>query len=196
MIGAIDSTVPQVAADLLLVLLVAVNAYAGWRTGALRRLLAMVGVYAAFAAAFYAGNSFASMVRKGDVVANGWAFVGVACAVVVVFEMLGHLFADRIERVAALAFDRVVGLLVGAAVGFFQVLALFMVALAVGTASPAPSSASTPPRDAAARAVRGATLAGAALRAEPVVRAAVAPVLDADLSTHLADASPGTALHP
>jgi Colicin V production protein len=187
MLSAIDSTLPQFGADAVLVVLIIVNAVIGWRTGTLRRVLALVGLYAAFLAAYYTGNGFASIFRKGDIYANAWAFVAIVVVVVVVFEVLGRVFADRIKTIAVIAFDRIAATFVGAAVGLLQALVLFMVALAVGSATPGPGNTVPPSRDAAANAVRGAALSGHAVGAEPVVRAAVDPLTTTDLTTHLED---------
>ena len=193
MLSAIDSTLPQFGADALLVVLIIVNAVLGWRTGTLRRLLSLVGLYAAFLAAYYTGNGFASLFRKGDIYANAWAFVAVAVVVVVVFEVLGKVFAARLRSITVIAFDRVAATFVGAAVGLFQALVLFLVALAVGSAVPGPGNTVPASRDAAANAVRGAALSGHAVGAEPVVRAAVDPLITTDLTTHFED---GTQVAP
>jgi hypothetical protein len=187
MLSAIDSTLPQFGADALLVVLIILNACLGWRTGTLRRLLSLIGLYAAFLAAYYTGNGFASIFRKGDLYANAWAFVAIVVVVVVVFEVLGRVFADRLRSVAVIAFDRVAATIVGAAVGLFQALVLFMVALAVGSATPGPGNTVPASRAAAANAVHGAALSGRAVGAEPLVRDAVAPLTTTDLTTHLED---------
>lgn len=187
MLAALDNTVPQVGADALLIVLVLVNALLGWRTGTLRRLLSLIGLYAGFLAAFYTGNGFASIFRKGDIYANAWAFVAIVVVVVVVFEVLGRVFEERIQSLAVVAFDRVAAIFVGAAVGLFQALVLFMIALAVGAANPGPGNTVPQSRDVAANAVRGAALAGRAVGAVPVVRAAVGPLTTSDLTTHLED---------
>ncbi len=196
MVSALDTTLPRFTVDALLLLLVAVNGYVGWRTGSIRRALTLVGLYTGFLAAYYTGNSFAGLWRKGDVVVNGWAFVVVMATVVIVFELLGQLFADRIARVAVLAFDRVAGLILGAVLGFFEVLAVFLVALAVGGTAAATAHAPSAPHDAVANAVRAATLSGQAIRAEPAVRAAFAPIIGTDLGSHLQAGTLATALQP
>ena len=187
MLSAVDNTVPQLTADAVLVVLIVGNAVLGWYTGSVRRVLALVGVYAAFLAAYYTGNGFASIFRKGDIFANAWAFVAIAAVVVVVFEVLGRVFADRLKSIAVIAFDRVAATVIGAAVGLFQALVLFMVALAVGAATPGPGNTVPQSRDVAANAVRGATLSGHAVGAEPLIRDAVAPLTTSDLTTHLED---------
>jgi Colicin V production protein len=187
MISAIDSNLPQLGADALLVVLIVFNAFLGWRTGTLRRLLSLAGLYVAFLAAYYTGNGFASMFRKGDIYANTWAFVAVLVAVVVLFEVLGRVFADRIKAIAVMAFDRVAAIFVGGALGFFQALVLFLVALSLGAANPGPGNTVPASRNAAANAVRGATLSSHAVGAEPIVRDAFSPLVTGDLTTHLED---------
>jgi hypothetical protein len=140
MLSAVDNTVPQLGADALLVVLIILNAILGWRTGTLRRVLSFAGLYIAFLAAYYTGNGVASIFRKGDIYANAWAFVAILVVVVLLFEVLGAVFADRIKNVAVVAFDRVAAIFIGGALGFFQVLVLFLVALSVGAARPGPGS--------------------------------------------------------
>ena len=62
-LGALDTTWGQVTADLLLVLLVAFNAYMGWRHGTLRRVLAFGGVYLGAFAATNIGNGLADLLH-------------------------------------------------------------------------------------------------------------------------------------
>lgn len=197
MVSALDTTLTRFTVDALLLLLVAVNGYVGWRTGSIRRALTLVGLYTGFLAAYYTGNSFAGLWRRGDVVVNGWAFVVVLATVVIVFELLGQVFADRTARLAVLAFDRVAGMILGAVLGFFEVLTVFLVALAVGGTAPAtahgPGGAQ---HDGVANAVRSATLSGQAIRAEPAVRAAFAPIIGTDLGSHLQAGIQATALQP
>jgi hypothetical protein len=195
MLSAIDSTLPQFSADALLVVLIIVNAILGWRTGTLRRFLSVVGLYAAFLGAYYTGNGFASIFRKGDIFANAWAFTAVLVMVVIVFEIIGRLLAGRIEHIGAMAFDRVVGMLVGAAVGFLQAAVLFMVALAAGAATPGPGNTLPPSHDSAANAVRSAALSGRAIGVEPALRAVFAPLITTDLTTHFEDGTSLASVH-
>jgi hypothetical protein len=195
MLSAVDSTLPQFSADALLVVLIIVNALLGWRTGTMRRLLSLIGLYAAFLGAYYTGNGFASLFRKGDIFANAWAFVAILVVVVVIFEVMGRVLAGRIERIGVMAFDRVVGMVVGAAVGFFQAAVLFMIALAVGAATPTPGNNVPPSRDSAANAIRGAALSSHAIGVEPVLRAGFAPLITTDLTTHLESGTQLVSLH-
>jgi uncharacterized membrane protein required for colicin V production len=189
MVAATASTLQQFTADAILVVLVVLNAALGWRTGTLRRIVSFAGLYGGVVAAYYVGNGLASVVRKGDVFANAWSFIAVTVVVVIVFEVLGRLFADRLQRLAAVTFDRVAGLILGGAVGFFQASVLFMVALAVGSAPSTPANTIPVSRDAAANAVRSAPLSGQAIRAQPVLHTIFSPIFSTDLSTHLAEST-------
>ena len=196
MLSAIDANLGQFGADALLVILIGVNAFLGWRTGTLRRLLSAVGLYAAFLAAYYTGNGVASAVRKNDIFANGYAFLAILVAVVIVFELLGRVLADRVENIAVVAFDRIGGMLLGALVGFFQATVVFMVALAIGAANPGPGNNIPSSHVTAANAVRGATLAGHAIGIEPELRSVFAPLITTDLTTHLENGTTVGAAQP
>ena len=189
------STLQQFTSDAILVVLVIVNAVLGWRTGTLRRVLSFAGLYAGVLGAYYTGNSFAALFRRGDIFANAWSFIVITAVVVVIVETIGRVFADRIQRIAAVTFDRVAGVLVGGAVGFFQAGVLFMVALAVGAA---PASAPGVPvtRDVPANAVRSAPLSSQAARAQPLVRAIFTPVFTNDLTVHLRDSTQLITVNP
>jgi hypothetical protein len=190
MVAAIDSTLPQFTADVLLVILIIANAVLGWRTGTLRRVFSFGGLFAAAFAAYYMGNGVAGAFRKGDVLANAWGFLAVLVVVVILFEVLGRVFAERLDHLATMTFDRVGGMILGATLGFFQATVLFMVALGVGTAAPA--AGIVPSHGAATNAVRTATLAGQAVRVEPGIRTIFSPVMPADLRTHFQDGTPQT----
>lgn len=195
MLSAIDANLGQFSADLLLVVLIILNAWLGWRTGTLRRLLSAVGLYAAFLAAYYTGNGVAAVFRSGDIIAAAWAFVAIATAVVIAFELIGRVLSDRVEHIAVVAFDRVAGLILGGLVGFFQAAVLFMVALSVGAATPAPGNGVPASHDVAANAVRSATLAGHAIGIEPSLRSVFQPLISTDLTTHLEDGAQGNSAH-
>jgi hypothetical protein len=187
MLSAVDSTLAQFSADALLVVLIVLNAFLGWRTGTLRRVLSFVGLYVGFLGAYYTGNGVAAIFRKGDIFANAWAFVAILVVVVVLFEVLGAVFAERIKSIAVMTFDRIAAIFIGGALGFFQALVLFFIALAVGAARPGPGTTVPPSRDVAANAVGSAALSSHAIGAEPVVRGAFAPLITSDLTTHLED---------
>ena len=196
MLSAIDANLGQFSADVLLVVLIIINAWLGWRTGTLRRLLSAVGLYAAFLAAYYTGNGVASVFRSGDIIANAWSFIAIAAAVVIAFELIGRVLSDRVEHIAVVAFDRIGGMLLGALVGFFQATVVFMVALAIGAANPGPGNNIPSSHVTAANAVRGATLAGHAIGIEPELRSVFAPLITTDLTTHLENGTTVGAAQP
>jgi uncharacterized membrane protein required for colicin V production len=188
-----STTLQQVTADAILVVLVIINAVLGWRTGTLRRILSFAGLYAGVLGAYYVGNSLASLVRKGDIFANAWSFVVVTAVVVVAFEVIGSIFADRLARLATVTFDRIAGAIVGAAVGFFQASVLFMIALAIGAAPSSPTNTVPPLRDLPATAIRSAPLSSQAIRAQPLLHTIFSPVFSTDLTTHLEEGTSLTA---
>ena len=94
-----------------------------------------------------------------------------------------------------MAFDRIAAIFVGGALGFFQALVLFLVALSVGAARPGPGQhragrrATPPPTRCAARRCRHTRSARSRWSAD-----AVAPLVTSDLTTHLEDGTQ-VALH-
>jgi uncharacterized membrane protein required for colicin V production len=189
-----STTLQQFSADAILVVLIIINAILGWRTGTLRRVVSFAGLYAGVLAAYYMGNYFASLVRKGDIFANAWSFVAVTLVVVVAFEVIGAFFKDRLAQLATFTFDRIAGTIIGAAVGFFQASVLFMVALAVGAAPSSPANTIPFARDVPANAIRNAPLSGQAIRAQPALTSIFAPMFStSNLTTHLEDSTQLTA---
>ena len=85
----VDASLGQFTADLLLLLLLGINIYLGWRLGLLRRLVAFAGLYVGVLAASNVGNALASTFAPHSLYANAWMFVGVVAFVVLVFEGLG-----------------------------------------------------------------------------------------------------------
>jgi uncharacterized membrane protein required for colicin V production len=187
MLAALDNTAGQVAADVLLLGLVGVNAIIGWRWGLLRRIVAFAGLYIGVLAATGLGNGIAGIIAPHSLYANAWVFVAVVVLVVATAEVLGHIFADRLEKLIVFIFDRVAGVIGGMIVGLAEALVLFLVALAV--AAVPTNSGGTVPRDhdAVANSVTSSMVAGPATNLESLVRTVFAPVLPADLATHLAE---------
>lgn len=184
---AASSVVLQFSADVVLVGLIALNAWLGWRTGLVRRALSFIGLYGAVGAATHIGNPLGGVIKSGDIYANAWSFVAIMAVVIVLVEVLGHLYDQFLKRVVAVVFDRTAGLLAGATVGFFQAAMLFLVALSVGNA--ATSSTSTVPVTHAdvANGIRDALLSGQVVKVESGVAAIFTPVLPGDLTTHLTE---------
>jgi uncharacterized membrane protein required for colicin V production len=176
---SIDSTPGQVFADAFLIVAVAINAYLGWSHGLIRRVFSAVGVFLACFAASNLGNAIAALIHSHDVEANAWAFVAVFVFVIIVFEVLGALLNERLEKIVVAAFDRIGGVLVGAVVGVAEVLILFLVAISVS--GPSSTTHSSMSQD-----LHAATLSGAAIRLEPQVKTLFAPALPSNLSDHFA----------
>jgi uncharacterized membrane protein required for colicin V production len=179
-VASIDSTPGQVLADALLVVAVAVNAYLGWSSGLIRRIVAAIGVFVGVFAATSLGNAVAALIHAHSVEANAWSFVAIFLFVVIVVEVLGMLINDRLQKIAVAAFDRIGGVLVGAVIGIAEVLIVFLVAITVsGVKSPAYASMSED--------IHAAILSGQVARLEPQVRTVFGPVLPSNLGAHLAE---------
>jgi Colicin V production protein len=185
-VADLDTTPLRITADVVLLVLVAVNVYLGYRHGLLRRLFAFAGLFAGCLAATYVGNGLASLVDPHSLYANAWFFVGVVAVMVLIAEILGYLYEERLRKVMVMMFDRVAGAIGGAAVGFFQASVAFLVALAVA-ATPGASNTVPADRGNAGHAIQTSMLSGLAVRAEPGVRTVFSPVLPSDLVGHLAD---------
>lgn len=186
MIGSLDTTPAQFTADALLLALVVLNAFLGWRYGLLRRVVGFAGVYVGCLAATNVGNAVAAALHPGSVVVNAWCFIAVLAVVVIAFEVLGFLFNDRIQRVAVVLFNRVAGSLAGVFVGLTEALVIFLVAYAVANTSAA-SPGATHDRAAPADAIQQSMLAGAAVRIAPQVDGLFRPVLPSDFPSHLSE---------
>src|ERR1700686_4628321 len=163
MLASLDTTPPQFTADLLLVALVALNAYLGWRYGMVRRLVGFAGLLLGFLAATNVGNAVAAALHSGNVFVNAWSFVAVLAVVVVTFEVLGFFFNDKVQRIAVVLFDCIAGVAAGVFVGLAEALVLFLVAYALANTAGA-SPGATHDRAGAADAIQSATLAGQAVR--------------------------------
>jgi uncharacterized membrane protein required for colicin V production len=186
MLAELDTTPLRIAADVVLLVLIGANVYLGYRHGFVRRLFGFAGLFVGCLAASYVGNGIASLVDPHSLYANAWFFLGVVAVVVIIAEIMGYLYEDRLRRVIVVVFDRIVGALAGAVVGFFQASVAFLVALAVA-AVPSNGHAVPSDRSNAGSAVQTAMLSSLAVRAEPSVRTVLSPVLPTDFSSHLAD---------
>lgn len=183
----IDGTLGQFTADLLLLLLVGINVYLGWKLGFLRRLVAFAGLYVGVLAATNIGNGLASTFAPHSLYANAWMFVGVVAFVELIFEGLGWAFDEKLQKVVYFAFDRVTGSVAGVIVGISQSLVLFLVALAVAAVPNSAGSNVPAGRGATASDIKSAVLSGQVVRAAPQAQSVFALVLPTDLSTHLVE---------
>ena len=186
MLAAFDDTPGQVAADALLVVVVILNVYLGVRHGLIRRVVAFAGVYLGCFAATEIGNGVAGLIAPHNVYANAWAFVAIFVAVIIAFEILGHLFNDRLQLILVVLFNRITGLVAGAFVGLAEVLVLFLVALALAGVPVTATNGVDPNRDSVAKDVQNAAFSGLVVRLAPQTRLVFAPALPGDFSGHLA----------
>ncbi len=180
------------AIDIVAVLLIFVNAVAGWRWGIVGRMIAFAGLYAGVAAASFLGNGIAHyFFGRGsatDLYTSAWTFVGVLAVVVVLVEILGALYGDKVRSMTALAFDRTAGLIAGGVVGFLEIGVICLVAVSVGSIKPAPGQQNLPgDRTAVANAVHSGIVGGRIYSVEPGLQDLFRPALPRDLSGHLAE---------
>jgi uncharacterized membrane protein required for colicin V production len=180
------------AIDIAAVLIIFVNAVVGWRYGVIRRMIAFAGLYAGVAAASFAGNGIAHYLHgsgtSGDLYSAAWSFVAVLTVVVLLFEVLGALYGDRVRSISALAFDRTAGLVAGGVVGFLEIAVICLVAVSVGIVGVAPGQQNLPgDRTAVANAVHDGILGGRIYTVEPGVQQLFRPALPSDLPGHLAE---------
>ncbi len=184
----VDSTFSQAFADLVLIALVALNAWWGWKYGLVRRAFMFAGMFAAVAGATYLGNPIASLLAPHDIYGNAWCFVLVFVAVIILFEIMAALFNDQIQSMIVITFDKVAGLIAGLLMGVFETGILFLVCVAVGNAPP-PSLGNSIPGDyqSSKEAVSTATLGEYVVDLKPGLEALFGPSLPSDLSKHLAE---------
>src|SRR5258708_25814957 len=179
--------------DVGAILLLVANVALGLRYGVIGRIVALAGVYSAGAAAPVAGSGGARAVAgKGsadDLYHAGWSFSAVFVVVILMFEIIGALYRDRISAVISLAFERTAGAIVGLGVAFLEFAVVCMVLLAVGQAAAAPTQRVPDDRAKAANAVHDSWLGNATARTEDQVRSFFSAVLPSDLASHLAEAT-------
>lgn len=177
--------------DLIAVLLILFNVLLGWRFGIIGRALALGGLYGGVAAATAMSSRLLRLFGGGgaanDLYATAWTFIGVVFAVVVMVEILGALYRDRVEKVISLMFDRSTGIAAGLVVGILQAAVVIMVALAVGTATTGPGQQLPSQRNATADAVRSSVIGSHIAGLDPAVKAFFGPALPPSLSGYLAD---------
>lgn len=179
----------RVALDILAVLLVAANMALGWRYGLINRGFAFAGLYGGLALATFAGNDLVGFLygsgKANDLYADAWCFVSLVAGVVVGLEILAVIYRERARSVAALAFDRTAGLLVGGFIGFLEIGVICMVLVAVGSASETAHSL-PPDRVDYKNAVHDGYVVSHIDGAEPFIKGIFAPAIKSDLPAHLA----------
>lgn len=184
--------------DLIAVLLIVVNILLGWRFGIIGRALALGGLYGGVAAATAMSARLLRMFGGGgaanDLYATAWTFIGVVFGVVVMVEILGALYRDRVEKVISLMFDRTSGVVAGLVVGVLQAAIVIMVALAVGNATTSGPGQNLPTfRGDTASAVNNSLIGSHIAGLDPAVKTFFGPALPPSLSGYLADTTSAVA---
>ena len=179
--------------DIGAIIVLVANVALGVRYGVIGRLFVLAGVYAAVAAATFAGNGVArSVAGRGspdDLYNAGWSFAAIFIVVVLMFEIIAALYRDKISSVISLAFERTAGAVIGVGVAFLEVGVLVMVLLAVGSAHAGAGQSVPPDRAKAAAAAQDSLVGNAVGRTEDRVRDVFRAVLPSDLASHLAEAT-------
>ncbi len=178
--------------DLVVVGLILINVALGWRFGIIGRAIALGGLYGGIAAATFLGNGLLRFFGGGgaanDLYNGAWTFIGITFGVVIMVEILGGLYRDRVEKVISLMFDRTAGLVAGLVIGVLEAAVVVMIALAVGDAQAAGAAEQLPPHHAdTAKAVRNPLFASHIAGLDPAMQTFFGPALPNSLGGHLAD---------
>jgi uncharacterized membrane protein required for colicin V production len=179
----LDDTLAQFSADGVLILVILINVLMGWRFGFARRALAFGGSYLGALAATHTGNPLAALINGHGINTNAWVFIAVFLLVTVMIETLGFLYNERIQKLIAITFNRILGAAAGVLLGFFQVGILYLVATSTATLAGATPSSNGISSDAITR----ATLSQLVVKSEPFIKKLFAPVLPSDMASHIND---------
>lgn len=177
--------------DLLVLLLLLGNVVLGWRFGVLGRLAALAGLFGGVALASFAGNALERFFHgggvPGDLYAGTATYLLLVTLVVAILEVLAYLYHERARALLAVLFDRTIGVVAGAFVGFLEAGVFCVVLLAAGHAQPVGGEQLPVDRAKMVGAVNdsvvGSHVAGASRFVETVFQA----VLPSDLGAHLAE---------
>ena len=178
--------------DLVVVGLILINLALGWRFGIIGRAIALGGLYGGVAAATFLGNGLLRFFGGGgaanDLYNSAWTFIGITFGTVIMVEILGALYRDRVEKVISLMFDRTAGLAGGLIIGVLESAVVVMVALAVGDASAVGATEQLPQHHTdTAKAVRNSLIASHVAGLDPAMQTFFGPALPNGLASHLAD---------
>ena len=181
----------EALADLILVLIVGVNCYLGWRHGLVRRAIACVAVYGGALAAYYVGDPLAGTLGDANLTGNAWAFVGVFGVAVLMIEILAALYSDLIKNAITVMFDRVAGLAGGLVVGGLELGVILLVIQAVADAPPSTANVSSTVRATPAIAVDHGVLTQVVVDLEPGIQRLLSPVIPGNIQDRLEQYSAG-----
>ena len=181
----------EALADLILVLIVGVNCYLGWRHGLVRRAIACVAVYGGILAAYYVGDPLAGTLGNSNLTGNAWAFVGVFGVGVLMIEILAALYSDLIKKTITVMFDRVTGLAAGLVVGVLELGVVLLVIQAVADAPPSTANVSSAVRTTPAIAVDHGVLTQVVVDLEPGLQRLLSPAIPGNIQDRLDQYSAG-----
>ena len=182
-----EYTVRNLGADLVVVLFIAANILIGARTGLVRRVVVMAGAYGSAVMAFYTGNAITSVISTNNLENNSWTFVAMFAVGVIFVEVLTFLYADALDHLMVVAFNRIVGSLAGILLGLFELCVLFIIPLT--QAQIVPTTANQVPISHAdlASVIQDGALSGRVTKLVPVVESILQPTLSTDWKTHLSE---------
>lgn len=135
--------------DLLIAVTLIVNIALGIRFGVIRRVVAFVGLFLGVGAAtLVSANTSTHLAQSFGWTSALWAHVVTYSVIVVgtvlLFEIMGAVYARFIDALVAPVFDAAVGGLAGAALGGIEVALALLIGIALLN-SPLPSGYSYPP---------------------------------------------------
>jgi uncharacterized membrane protein required for colicin V production len=181
----------EALADFVLVLIVGVNCFLGWRYGLVRRAIACVAIYGGALAAYYVGDPLASTLGDANLMGNAWSFAAVFGVAVLMIEILAALYSDLINRTMTVMFDRLAGFAAGLIVGVLEFGVLILVVQAVADAPPSTSDISSATRATAAVAVDHGVLTQLVVDLEPGIQRLLSPALPGNIENRLDTYSAG-----
>jgi hypothetical protein len=165
----------EALADLILVLIVGVNCYLGWRHGLVRRAIACVAVYGGTLAAYYVGDPLAGTLGNANLTGNAWAFVGVFGVAVLMIEILAALYSDLIKKTITV----------------LELGVVLLVIQAVADAPPSTANVSSAIRTAPAIAVDHGVLTQVIVDLEPGINRLLSPAIPSNIQNRLDQYSAG-----
>ena len=176
----------SLGADLVVLLFIAANMLWGFRTGIVRRVVMLPGILGALLAATYGGNGIVAIFAHPSLYANAWSFTLIFVGGFLLVELLLALYAEHIDNVMVIIFDRTLGVVVGALVGFLEIAIILMVALAVGQVQATSTNNIPVTHTELSQSIHDGTISNLVAQAEPGLQSILRPVWSIDLAGHLA----------
>jgi uncharacterized membrane protein required for colicin V production len=135
--------------DLIILIILLVNIGLGYAFGIVRRVLALVGVFAGVGAATLTSAQTSTVVAgsfgwQSAIYGHVVTYAAIVLFVIVLFEVLGAVYQRFINQLMAPLFDRVAGVLSGTVVGAFEVTLILIVGVGLLN-TPLPSGTAYPP---------------------------------------------------